>query len=321
MESLWVDSSRYFLKRNAWIKACEYRRGPNLNEDGITTLEEYRNPKFYCAQVANGKDKLCKYHSNGGQQLQMDLYFSVRQQRFFSSSAFLPEYNDLRCESEHEVYKYTKQKWRRCCKICWTLAKVTHVTGSFCTMHSPDRTPVVSNTSKIACGFMDRLAAEMNCEIVHKHSTTDSEFKIPSTSYKVDGFIPSQKIVIEFLGDFWHGNPKLYDENTMNISAQKTFGELYRHTFKRFEDIAKLGYKIYYMWEKDYLESPPNVRLLDTIQKFEVTSSSSSSEKRSISDEDHDQDQQPKEKRAKILKLYVPRPIRVLDSPKSSSEN
>lgn len=75
---------------------------------------------------------------------------------------------------------------------------------------------------------------------------------IPSTKYKVDGFNPQTNTVYEFLGDFWHGNPKLYEPTNTNIISKKTFGELYTSTFERFNLLKSLGYTVVYLWESDW---------------------------------------------------------------------
>ncbi|XP_053406937.1 uncharacterized protein LOC128559427 [Mercenaria mercenaria] len=50
--------------------------------------------------------------------------------------------------------------------------------------------------------------------------------------YRVDGYYESvngEKIVLEFHGDFWHGNPAKYSRSTVNPVNQFTMGELYDH--------------------------------------------------------------------------------------------
>ena len=38
----------------------------------------------------------------------------------------------------------------------------------------------------------------------------------------------------------------------MNPTVKQTFGELHDKTFKRFDVLTKLGYRIKYIWEEDY---------------------------------------------------------------------
>jgi hypothetical protein len=68
----------------------------------------------------------------------------------------------------------------------------------------------------------------------------------------VDGYDPETKTIYEFLGNYWHGNPKLFSPNGVNICNQKTFGELYQDTFDRLHRLKLFGYKIKYVWEQEW---------------------------------------------------------------------
>jgi len=52
-----------------------------------------------------------------------------------------------------------------------------------------------------------------------------------------------------FLGDYWHGNPEVYDPDDYNEKVGKTFGQLFDETNKRLEYIESLGYNIITKWE------------------------------------------------------------------------
>jgi hypothetical protein len=69
---------------------------------------------------------------------------------------------------------------------------------------------------------------------------------------KVDGYDGKTNTIYEFLGDFWHGNPKIHNKNDINRVIKKTFGELYKNTLKRFNILKKMGYNIKYIWENDW---------------------------------------------------------------------
>ena len=70
-------------------------------------------------------------------------------------------------------------------------------------------------------------------------------------NYKVDG-IDNENIIYEFIGDYWHGNPEVFNLNDVNQSNHKTFGELYENTIIKFIELSKLGYIIKYIWENDW---------------------------------------------------------------------
>jgi len=85
--------------------------------------------------------------------------------------------------------------------------------------------------------------------------------KIPDTKtnrqkrilrFNVDGIDLDTNTVYEFLGDFYHGNPKKFKHNSYNKLCHKTFGQLYENTFKKFKILKDNGYKVKYIWEDDW---------------------------------------------------------------------
>lgn len=69
---------------------------------------------------------------------------------------------------------------------------------------------------------------------------------------RVDGFKPETNTVYEFLGDYWHGNPNIFNPNEINKHNDFTMGELYLETLDRFNKLKSLGYNIVYIWESQY---------------------------------------------------------------------
>lgn len=69
---------------------------------------------------------------------------------------------------------------------------------------------------------------------------------------KPDGFDPTTNTIYEFYGDYWHGNPKVYDGNKINEHNGKTFGELYQRTISRENMIIAAGFKLVAIWQNDF---------------------------------------------------------------------
>ena len=167
--------------------------------------------------------------------------------------------------------RFDGKVWRKLCKVChqygWT---------GYCKSHNPDHVTLSSNCgfSKIASIFFEGLICETDANILFKGVDDNGlsygyEFVIPDTNFKVDGYIQESKVVIEFLGDYWHGNPKIYERTETNIRAGKTHGELLDYTFHRFSKISELGYKILYIWESDYVElSSKNLSIFDKLTRY-----------------------------------------------------
>ena len=86
---------------------------------------------------------------------------------------------------------------------------------------------------------------------------------IKARQVRVDAYDPETNTIYEFLGDYWHGNPEVYDLNDFNRSNKTKFQVLYDETFDRLNFIKSLGYNVKYIWENDFLESGLNkIKLL-----------------------------------------------------------
>jgi len=72
--------------------------------------------------------------------------------------------------------------------------------------------------------------------------------------YLVDGYFETgdRKVVLEFHGDFWHGNPEKYSRSTVNPVNQMTMGDLYDKTLEKKRYLENLGYTYQSIWESDF---------------------------------------------------------------------
>lgn len=101
-----------------------------------------------------------------------------------------------------------------------------------------------------AMQWMKYHAHQTNVEIQHAGNEGEKIIR----QYKVDGYyeIGKQKVVMEFHGDYWHGNPKCYSANTLNKVQNKTMGDLYQRTLEKRRNLESLGYTYLQMWESDF---------------------------------------------------------------------
>jgi hypothetical protein len=70
--------------------------------------------------------------------------------------------------------------------------------------------------------------------------------------YNVDGFEPITNTIYEFYGDFWHGNPIIFEKDDMNLVNKTKFGDLFNKTIKREKEIKQYGYNLITIWETDW---------------------------------------------------------------------
>jgi len=96
------------------------------------------------------------------------------------------------------------------------------------------------------------ISIEQRDNIIIRHALSpEGQFKIIGIS-KVDGYCKETNTVYEFHGDYWHGNPLIYDRNEINGVNKSTFGELYDKTIERERKIRELGYNLIVKWETDF---------------------------------------------------------------------
>jgi hypothetical protein len=100
---------------------------------------------------------------------------------------------------------------------------------------------------------VSKIANEYLSYIENKIGLLDREFRIPGNKrWHVDGYHRATNTVYEFLGDYWHGNPSKYNPADVNPSTGITFGDMYKDTMKRLDEIRNLGYEIIYIWECEW---------------------------------------------------------------------
>lgn len=78
------------------------------------------------------------------------------------------------------------------------------------------------------------------------------QIKINDLIIKPDGYDPISNTIYEFYGDYWHGNPKIYHKDDINMANNKKFGELYQKTLEREYILKEAGYNLITIWESDW---------------------------------------------------------------------
>ena len=83
--------------------------------------------------------------------------------------------------------------------------------------------------------------------------------------YVCDIYIKELNLIIEFNGDYWHCNPKKYDEDYFHPHKKKTAKEIWNEDKIRVDNIKKYGYNLMIIWECDF-EKPNYVK--NIIKKY-----------------------------------------------------
>ena len=129
-----------------------------------------------------------------------------------------------------------------------------HICGANC--------PTCANNgySKQSILWLDFLSKLYSINI--QHACNDGEYVIATTKYRADGFCKENNTIYEFHGDYWHGNPKVYNPDDFNEITKNTYKELYDRTLIRERIIKELGYNLVVIWETDWKKLNKCVKIL-----------------------------------------------------------
>lgn len=141
------------------------------------------------------------------------------------------------------IYNYSKVNYiRRDLNIIIICKKHGEFLQLPCNHLRGDRCPKCSNRISLA-----------ETEFLNYMNITDRYYTIHQwKAKKVDGYDKKTNTVYEFLGDYYHGNPKIYNRNDINPTIKRFYGELYDDTLKKMNKVKSLGYNVKYIWENDW---------------------------------------------------------------------
>jgi hypothetical protein len=125
---------------------------------------------------------------------------------------------------------------------------------------------VNSNYSKQSMLYFNFISKFYNVNI--QHAENGYEYKIINVG-KADGYCKETNTIYEYHGDFWHGNPKKYEQNCINKRNGKTFGELYQKTLEREQQIRDMGFNLITIWESDWVKLNKCIKILQ--KKFSIS--------------------------------------------------
>lgn len=73
---------------------------------------------------------------------------------------------------------------------------------------------------------------------------------IDGHTYLPDFFVENKKIIVECYGDFWHGNPKFFNE-TDRTHKKRTVNEIWKYDKNKKKLFEEKNYVYLYFWEDD----------------------------------------------------------------------
>ena len=102
---------------------------------------------------------------------------------------------------------------------------------------------------------LTKLYKALNSEF-HKINSNKKEFQYKLIGqnkkiYYFDGNIPNTNILIEYQGDYWHANPKIYKAD-FKIFKNLTAKEKWQKDFDKLQEALRANYRVFIIWESDW---------------------------------------------------------------------
>jgi hypothetical protein len=113
-----------------------------------------------------------------------------------------------------------------------------------------------SGTSLCSHGKIRNICPELECGGATSLCVHDlPRSKCHDTKCGAGSYCKHDRIVIEFLGDYYHGHPSKWGTDEQN---KNHYGEVHKDKFNKteriFTKVSSFGYIVRYVWECDYMK-------------------------------------------------------------------
>ena len=227
-----IDPDKFMKERS--IRCIEYylKRGYS-KEEGEKIIRKIQSN--YASRVKNHRsNRQIQYWLDKGYSEQDAKEIISKLQNTFSKEKCIEKYGEI---EGLKVFKERQQKWQK-------------------TLH--DNHTIKCGYSKVSQELFKILLRyyNKNDRINILYATKNREFCINdnSVNYLYDFTDLKNKKIIEFQGDLYHANPKLYtNENYINpYDPNKTAEFIWNKDLNKKQIAEKYGFNVEYVWEYDY---------------------------------------------------------------------
>lgn len=223
---------------NRWTKYCERQAYTNSKEYKNMTDEEFRR---YNLSRAVTKDNLIKRWGDSEGLVKWNKYVE-RQQYTKSLQRYLDEFG----ECGYTIFKNING--RKAVTLSNFITKYGEEEGTrrFNNFTNTAKTHYSNKASKI----FEEIDTNINYKCYYQPKTREMCIYGLDRVYFYDFYIPEIKLVIEFNGDLFHANPKMYNETNFIFPFDKTrtLNEIHKRDFDKI-NLIKEKYNIIILWE------------------------------------------------------------------------
>lgn len=151
------------------------------------------------------------------------------------------------CGKEYEIPMY-RIKRNRFCSVKCTMDNLNSLSETRTRWISKNKDKLLTKPQIIINKLLDQLDIKYENEKIFKY-------------YSVDNYLPEFNLIIEVNGDYWHGNPIIYNPNELTISQIKSIKrDKAKHNFIK----SNYNINILYLWEDQILN---NIKICELLIK------------------------------------------------------
>lgn len=127
--------------------------------------------------------------------------------------------------------------------------------------------------SKPEMELIKEIIKKFNLNLDEHYSCLNEQYfvynNITKKFFTYDFVLKNQKKVIEFNGDYWHCNPKIYKEDFFNKNKQMYAKDIWKRDEDKINIIQQRGFETLIIWESDYKNDKQKViqQCIDFINK------------------------------------------------------
>ena len=259
------------IHKNAGCYKCAGKLSTNQNEFITRANEIHKNTYEYSKVIyINSQTKVlitCKNHGDFEQIPNSHLQgcgcnecgkIIRKDKQLFTLDEFISKANEI----HNNMYDYSKVNYTGANNDVIIICKKHNEFNQKPSKHINTRQGcpkcAFTNYSKQQISWLNFISKFFKINI--QHAENGGEYLIGNI--KADGYCKENNTVYEYHGDFWHGNPKIYNQHSINKKNNKTFGELYQSTLKREKQIVDMGFNLMKIWESDWIKINKSIKIL-----------------------------------------------------------
>ena len=132
-----------------------------------------------------------------------------------------------------------------------------------------ENTCMSTGRSMIADKFVEELIKEINNETITNQFLYGNNEKFIYDNIEKKGKrydLCYDKKIIEFYGDFWHSNPKIFDGNDIHRIKKIKCSEIWQFDKRKVDSAKEHNYEILIIWESEYINN--QVEIIKKCKKF-----------------------------------------------------